>query len=68
MLPLDTYKKNRRNYAILMRGDDGVFAYPRAFIDKNIPCTGRLWNVPMFYRRTYREISYDFKHTRVNLK
>lgn len=68
MLPLDTYKKNRRNYAFLRQGDDKVFAYPRAFIDKNIPCTGRLWNIPMFYRRTYRELSYDFKHAKIDLK
>jgi hypothetical protein len=68
MLPLDTYIKNRRNYAILRKGDDKVFAYPRAFIDKNIPCVGRLWNVPMFYRRTYRELSYDFKHAKIDLR
>lgn len=68
MLPLDTYKRNRKNYAILKWDDDKVFAYPRVFIDRNIACTCKWWNIPLFYRRTYRELSYDMKHSKLDLK
>ena len=68
MLPLDTYKKNRRNYVIPRKDDDKVFAYHRTFIDRNIACTRKWWNTPLFYRRMYRELSYDFKHAKIDLK
>lgn len=70
MTPLDTYRKNRKNYgmSMTMRGDDEVFAYPRMRMNlrPRTPHYRRWWNVRMCYYRTYREVSYDFVRSKTN--
>ena len=56
--PIDTFENNRSDASLLYRD---LFAYPPHFMDSNSIRDYRWWNTPLFFRRTYREGSPDFR-------
>ena len=60
MTPIDSDSRHPKSAALIKKGS--LFTRSRKEIRlKNIPWKGHWWNTWIGFRKTYRELAYDFK-------